>query len=210
MGKEESTETAGQILTAARRTFARVGFHGARMQEIADEAGINKALLHYYFRSKEALFERVFNEAFSDFLPKMHALLTGPGTAMEKITRYVDEHLQLLLRRPDIPMFVLTEVHQDPDRFFKIFLSKMPGPPPFVGFIQQLESEMDTGILRKTDPRDLWYSVMAMVVFPFIARPMMEKLTDATPEQYDAILQNRKHTITQMLQHGICKNTPNR
>jgi len=51
---------------------------------------------------------------------------------------------------------------------------------------------------------------MAMVVFPFIARPMMEKLTDATPEQYDAILQNRKHTITQMLQHGICKNTPNR
>ncbi|MFM8917850.1 MAG: TetR/AcrR family transcriptional regulator [Bacteroidota bacterium] len=195
------------ILDAARRAFARAGFHGARMQEIADQAGINKAMLHYYFRSKEALFERVFNEAYSEFLPKTHAILTGPGSALDKIEQYVHEHLQLLLRRPDIPMFVLTEVHQDPDRFFKIFLSKMPSPPPFLGFIKQLETEMEAGTLRKSDPRDLWYSVMALVVFPFIARPMLEKLTVATPEQYDAILQNRKHTISQLLRHGIGKKT---
>ena len=191
------------ILEAARQTFARVGFHGARMQEIADSAGINKAMLHYYFRSKEALFERVFHEAFADFLPKLHLMYAGSQSVMEKLDWYVGEHLQLLLKNPQLPIFILTEVHQDPERFFKIFLGNMPSPPPFMHFIQQMENEMEAGIIRRMDPRDLWFSVMGMVVFPFVARPMLQRVTATEEQHYQHLLENRKESIMRILRDTL-------
>lgn len=197
-----------KILLAARRIFIRSGSAGARMQEIADEAGINKALLHYYYKNKEQLFELVFNDAFSEFIPKIHSIFSGAGSVMEKIERYVETHLALLINKPDLPMFVLNEMHQNPERFFANFLSKMPGEPPFAHFLKQMEKEMDEGKIRRMNPRDLWINVMSMTVFPFVSEPMLKKFMMMNTEEYRQLLLQRKAPIVSFIQQAILLPTP--
>ncbi len=91
--------TERQILEAAKKVFGRKGMDGARMQEIADEAGLNKALLHYYFRNKERLFQEVIREVFSSFFPRIMTVMSLEGMAFEeKIRTFVNEYLDLIER----------------------------------------------------------------------------------------------------------------
>lgn len=204
MEKKELDITAREkILGSARKVFIRDGFNGARMQDIADEAGINKALLHYYYRNKESLFDLVFNDAFAEFIPKMQAIFSGSGTVMEKIEKYVGAHLALLTSRPDLPMFVLNEIHRNPERFFENFMGKMNGEPPFVSFLQQVKIEMIEGKIRSMDPRDLWMNIMSMTIFPFISRPMLQRLTAINDHDFNEIMQQRKDTIITFIRQAI-------
>ena len=92
--------TENQILKAAREVFIAKGYEGARMQEIADRAGINKALLHYYFRSKEKLFEAVFSEIAMNLFPAMKQLLEAEIGIKEKVTFFIKIYLKTLLENP--------------------------------------------------------------------------------------------------------------
>lgn len=207
--KELDLSSKEKILNAARRVFIRNGSSGARMQEIADEAGINKALLHYYFKNKEGLFELVFNDAFSEFIPKIHNIFSGDGCVMEKIERYVETHLELLIKKPDLPMFVLNEMQREPERFFSGILSKMPGAPPFEFFLRQIEEEMKDGKIRTMNPRDLWMNVMSMTVFPFIGEPMLKKFLVINTEEYRTLLTKRKESILFFIQQALLLPKPN-
>jgi TetR/AcrR family transcriptional regulator len=206
--KEIDIPSKEKILNAARRVFIRNGSSGARMQDIANEAGINKALLHYYYRNKESLFELVFNDAFSEFIPKIHNIFSGDGSVIEKIENYVEAHLQLLLEKPDLPLFVLNEMHQNLERFFSNFLSKMPGEPPFALFLNQIEEEMKEGKIRTMNPRDLWMNVMGMTIFPFIAEPMLKKFMLQNSNEYRQLLQQRKSAIISFLKQAVLLPTP--
>lgn len=207
--KELDLSSKEKILNAARRVFIRNGSRGARMQEIADEAGINKALLHYYFKNKEGLFELVFNDAFSEFIPKIYSIFSGDGSVMEKIERYVETHLDLLIKKPDLPMFVLNEMQRDPERFFSGILNKMPGAPPFEFFLKQIEEEMKDGKIRTMNPRDLWMNVMSMTVFPFIGEPMLKKFLIINSEEYRILLTKRKESIMIFIKQAVLLPTPN-
>ena len=118
--RHHSTEK--DILEAAKRVFQIKGMYGARMQEIADEAGINKAMLHYYFRSKDKLFDAVFQDAAKNFFSKIRELLNVDKPLLEKIEYFVENYVELLLQNSFIPAFIITEVHQNPDRIKNIFL----------------------------------------------------------------------------------------
>ncbi|NTW33144.1 MAG: TetR/AcrR family transcriptional regulator, partial [Bacteroidetes bacterium] len=98
------------ILKAAKKVFIDKGFDGARMQEIADLAGINKALLHYYFRSKEKMFDAVFEDVFMQFLPEVTEVMNSEITLFDKIKTFVDVYITALLKNPHIPIFVLHEL----------------------------------------------------------------------------------------------------
>jgi len=204
MAKAElDISTREKILEAARSVFIREGNKGARMQEIADAAGINKAMLHYYFKNKESLFEMVFNDAFSEFIPKIHLIFSSEGTVMEKIERYVELHITLLISKPGLTMFVLNEVHQNPDRFFNSFFGKMPGEPPFVYFLNQVEQEMEAGKICKMNARELWMNIMGMTIFPFVAAPMLKKLLLMEDVVFDEIILQRKKTIINFIKQAI-------
>ena len=96
------------IMEAAKKIFGRKGLDGARMQEIADEAGINKALVHYYFRSKEKLFEAVVNETFLSFFPKVLSLMSNPSISLfKKIESFVNLYISLIQENPHIPGFMV-------------------------------------------------------------------------------------------------------
>ena len=109
--------TENQILIAAREVFILKGFEGARMQEIADHAGINKALLHYYFRSKEKLFDAVFSEIAANLFPAMKQVIEAELGMKEKITFFIKMYLKTLLENPFIPAFIINTLNSNPARF---------------------------------------------------------------------------------------------
>src|SRR5690348_15318513 len=115
--KEKSTED--KILAAAKKIFLKKGMAGARMQDIADEAGINKAMLHYYFRSKDKLFEQIFTEVASHFLPKIIAILASERTVFEKIETFCTEYISQVMQTPYVPIFILNEINRQPQAFLK-------------------------------------------------------------------------------------------
>ena len=201
--KEQDQKTQELILEAARKVFIRDGFDGARMQDIANVAGINKALLHYYYKNKESLFNLVFEDAFAAFVPQIHAIFSGNGDAVEKLCKYVEAHIELLLQKPDLPTFVIHEIHRDPDRFFNNLISKMPGPPPFASFMGQLMQEMNEGKIRQMDPRFVWMNVMAMTVFPFVAAPLMSRMLLTDPDTYHTLLRDRVTSVQLFIKSSL-------
>jgi AcrR family transcriptional regulator len=116
--KQDGT-TEEKILIGARKVFIAKGMAGARMQDIADEAGINKALLHYYFRSKEKLFEQIFKELSFQFLPRVNAIFESDRPLFEKIEMFCGEYISKMIENPFIPLFIVNEMNKQPDVFLK-------------------------------------------------------------------------------------------
>jgi AcrR family transcriptional regulator len=201
--KLSTSDTQEKILEAARSVFMRDGYHGARMQEIADAAGINKALLHYYFKSKDRLFERIFTEAFTSFIPRVYEIFLGPATVIEKLEAYVDAYLLLLQERPYLPAFIFQEMNRDADRLFSMLFSGMQGPLPFAALFRQAADEMAVGRLRHMDPREILINTMALCVFPYIARPMMQRFLLGSDAEYKLMLEQRRRSVKTFLRNAL-------
>ncbi|MEI8113278.1 MAG: TetR/AcrR family transcriptional regulator [Bacteroidia bacterium] len=169
--KKDSTED--KILEAAKNVFVAKGMDGARMQEIADEAGINKALLHYYFRSKERLFEAIFSEIFKFAFPKLSRIILSDVGIVVKIEHFVDAYIDILIQHPFIPGFVLKELNRDPSGLFKLVVKLGLDPQPVFTYIQEA---MDRGEIIQMNPKHLALNVVSMCIFPFAARPILSFL----------------------------------
>lgn len=166
--KKDSTED--KILEAAKSVFVSKGMEGARMQEIADMAGINKALLHYYFRSKERLFEAIFSEIIKYAFPTITRILQSDSDIIVKIEQIVDAYIELLIKHPFIPGFVMKELNRDPSGLFKLVLKYGLDPLPVFKMIQEA---MDRGEIIQMKPHHLALNVASMCIFPFAARPIL-------------------------------------
>jgi AcrR family transcriptional regulator len=119
----DSISTESKILAAAKDQFIRNGLDGTSMQSIADAAGINKSLLHYYYRTKQNLFEAVFRYAIKKFVPRvLDSMITGK-TIFERVRMIISQYLDMLDENPFIPMFVLHEIHRNPQRPAEILMS---------------------------------------------------------------------------------------
>src|SRR5215510_8077895 len=121
--------TEQRILDAARTVFVRHGTAGARMQEIAQEAGVNQALLHYYFRSKERLAQAVFQQLAARLFPALFQTLASDASIDEKIERLVGIYLDNLSRSPFIPGYLLSELHHHPERTTQLLALAGGGHP---------------------------------------------------------------------------------
>ena len=166
--KKDSTED--KILEAAKNVFVAKGMEGARMQEIADEAGINKALLHYYFRSKERLFEAIFSEIFKFAFPKLSRIILSDAGIVSKIEQFVDAYIDILIKHPFIPGFVMKELNRDPSGLFKLVVKFGLDPQPVLSHIKEA---MDRGEIKPMKPQHLVVNVISMCIFPFAARPII-------------------------------------
>ena len=116
--KNENTESL--ILEAAKSIFQIKGMDGARMQEIADKAGINKAMLHYYYRSKQMLFEDVFKNAFSLLAPQLNAILNDNSSIEEKIKSFTSNYISFIIKHPYLPGFIIQELNRNQDFILKL------------------------------------------------------------------------------------------
>ncbi|MFZ4056885.1 MAG: TetR/AcrR family transcriptional regulator [Ferruginibacter sp.] len=191
------------ILAAARKVFIQKGMDGARMQDIADEAGINKALLHYYFTNKEMLFEKVFKEAASMLFEKMNSILDMEGSLFEKIRHFTDAYLSIVIENPYIPVFVIGEMNRHPE----IFMTKVMKihPPQLIKLVAQIEQEVKAGIIHPISPVQLIINLVSMTVFPFLGKPVIMQLMNVDELQYRLILEQRKTVIADFIIAAIKK-----
>ena len=195
------TETEVLILDAARKVFLENGFDGTTMQMISTEAGINKALLHYYFRSKDRLFEAVFIEAFSQMIPNLMKIFFSEILFEDKIRAFVDAYISSLLQYPQIPQFILHELHRNPQRIVELIQSTGLDPEIMFGMIKQ---EMDEGNILQMDPKQLMVNMLAMCIFPFAARPMIQGFIFRNDKAgFDHFLEERKKSVADFILKAI-------
>ena len=198
---ELKIETEEKILQAAKSVFQQKGFDGCRMQDIADEAGINKALLHYYFRSKDRLFDAVFKDAFRRFFPKVQEIMASEIPLEKKLESFIDKYIDLLIDNPLLPIFILNEVNRNPEKISEIINLNVINPNLlFASVIKEIEK----GNIRKTDPRHLIISIIGMCVFPFIGKPIIKKfLMNNSDEEFTLFISHRKKEITDLVIKSI-------
>jgi len=194
----ENTENL--IRNAAREVFISKGFEGARMQEIADHAGINKALLHYYFRSKEKLFDAVFSEVAVNLFPAMKQLIESELGIKEKITFFIRIYLNVLLENPFIPAFIINTLNTNPERFLKYIKNSGINP---MHLQKQIDEEAARGLIRPVKAEHLLVNIIAMCIFPFVARPIVQNIFDMTDVEYQQYLESRQNEITDFVLKSI-------
>lgn len=204
MGKNKHAEpgTEAKILAAARELFAQRGYAGTRMQEIADYAGINKGLLHYYFKTKETLFKAVFKESFQEFSQKLNEIFASSRPLLEKLDAVVDEYMYILLANPNLPGFIVSELHTNTEAFVEEIMSLSSRPDPSK-LMMQLHLEAQAGRIRLVDPFQTMLHLFSMCVFPFIARPMIQGMVHLDNQTYMELMRHRKAAIKDFLRHAL-------
>lgn len=205
---EHESNTEQKILNAAKDVFQKKGMTGARMQEIADKAAINKALLHYYYRTKEKLFEKVFELAFSLFVPRVKEMMASEEPILEKIDFFVDNYIDLLQKHPYIPGFVINELNRNPQILVNIFEKNTLIKEDNI--IQKLENqikhEVQAGLIKPIDARNLLVNIIALCVFPIVARPVIQGVMfDNDKKMYDQFLDQRKNFVKEFIINSIKK-----
>lgn len=192
------SKTEQQILDAAYRVFQKKGKAGARMQEIADEAGINKSMLHYYFRNKESLFRKIFLQSFSEFLGSVIPMMNNTQTNWQDKARVLTSHYIAFMRqRPDLPLFVINEINQDPSGFFNIL--KIESVLLQTTFFAQLHEAAINGEIRKIHPLQVFVSIVSGVIFPFIAAPMIKQAASLSDTDWDTFMNERGIIVQEMV-----------
>lgn len=195
--------TEERILAAAARVFREKGREGARMQEIADEAGINKAMLHYYFRSKELLFERVFLDTTQVFFSTLNEVLRAETPLQEKITALCHLYIDVSLDNPFIPLFIISEVNRQPAAFIQKMFAGSEGRPDYPVLEKQIERDVRAGRIHPVQPVQLILHILGMCIFPVIARPMMMQLSGIDEKGYQRLLLERKKIVPEMIMRSL-------
>ncbi len=204
MVKKKDDTTEEKILAAARKIFTTRGLAGARMQDIADEAGINKAMLHYYFRDKDKLFEVIFLQEAEKFFPKINHIFESDMPLFEKIEQFVHEYMDEMLANPYLPWFILNELNRDADQFFsKIWdIKNRPNPAKL---LLQIEREVKKGTIKKVNPMHLLLNLLSMTIFPFIAKPMITRNFKIDTLQFEQLMEQRRKGIPKFIIDSIKK-----
>lgn len=198
MSNTKDTSTEDRIKAAARKVFHQKGYAGTRTRDIAEEAGINHAMLNYYFRSKEKLFEIVMMETMGQFFRGVGVILNEESTSLEeKIERVVANYIDLLLEEPELPTFILNEVRPNP----QFFVEQTPINEALTHsvFARQYAQAVIQGRITEPNLMHTILNVIGLVIFPFVAKPMLSAITNLPEEQYKALMIQRKTLIPQWI-----------
>ena len=205
----KDSDTEARILHAARMVFIRRGTAGARMQEIAEEAGVNQALLHYYFRSKEKLSEAVFRETAGRMFPVLIQILGSDASLDEKIERVVEAYLDNLSRSPFLPGYVISELHHHPERIPQL-ISSATGidlhsamKPVLEKMDRQIASEARAGRMRRISAQQLLANMLSLCVFPFAAQPMLRAAFGFDDAGFAKFIAQRRRELPQFIRNAL-------
>ncbi|PIF34184.1 TetR family transcriptional regulator [Flavobacterium sp. 9] len=187
--KSKDASTEERIKEAARTVFTQKGYSATRTRDIAEEAGINLALLNYYFRSKEKLFELVMAEKVAKLFGVIAPVVNNEHTSLdEKVTLIADAYITMLTQNPGLPLFVLSEIRNNPEHFGnKMQAGKLLTESYFVK--QLLEKRPDI------HPLHFIINVLSMCIFPFIAKPVLESAGVMSDNQLSDFTEERKTLI---------------
>ena len=195
-----SLETRAAILAAAGRVFARAGLAGARTDAIAAAAGVNKALLYYYFESKESLYEAVVEDHFCEFNRRAMEVLTAPEPARAVLLRYVSLHFDFIsARHQSAPLF--QQLMMTGGTFLERLIRKYFAPRG-EALGRLIERGMRSGEFRRADPFHTAFSIVSLIVFYFSAARVLQLM--GRPDAYSAVhLKRRKQEVLDFIRRGL-------
>jgi AcrR family transcriptional regulator len=195
LAKEKvNTSTETKIKLAAKKVFMQKGYAAARTRDIAEAAGINLALLNYYFRSKEKLFDIIMLENLQQFMEGLKEILNNRQTSIEqKVEAIAVNYINLLTEQPDLPLFVLHELRLHP----KEIVSKIDRDK-FINksyFMQQVKDAVKEGKIAPAQPLHFLMNLMGLTIFPFLASPILRNIGGLKQQDFNALMEERKKLI---------------
>ncbi|MFN3555063.1 MAG: TetR/AcrR family transcriptional regulator [Bacteroidales bacterium] len=195
MTKNKNTEQ--KIFEAATELFIEKGVDRTSVRDIASKAGINLALMNYYFRSKENLFDAIFTNLVKENTRELLKILNSDLALEEKIIKYVDAYIDILNASPLLVSFFLAIIHRSREKITQMkVVSNLYGTEKFS---QQMIEEGKKGNIRKTDPSHFFVDMISMITFPFAIRPLIMDRNEMSDEDFSAFIMQRKKHISDML-----------
>jgi TetR/AcrR family transcriptional regulator len=199
------TENEQMILAAALEEFSRHGKQGARMQDIADRAGLNKALLHYYFRSKDRLYDEVFTYVFQRYFLRLAASVRTEGEFSDVLRGFIHRYIDLLSENPALPMFLLREVAEGAPVFRRRIVELSSSSPLGLPatFLSLFERGRREGAITDADPLQSMISIMGACVYFFAAFPIFSALLPELEQRNGEMIEQRKEHVFELVYYGL-------
>lgn len=198
MGVKESN-TEQLIKDTAKRIFFTEGKMSATTQDIADAAGVNRTLLHYYFRSRDLLLDTVFKEELTKLRKRLHEVLGSDLPFKQKVENIVNAFFDELTHSPYLESFIALNLNQEPEKYDELFTGLPGGKERLKNFLKEIQSEMDKGNIVEMKPLNFFINLFALMAYPFVARPVYLKMFDLTNAGYNKLLTERKKSIMSLL-----------
>lgn len=198
--------TEGQILIAAEKLFMERGFASTSTTDIAREVGCNQALVHYYFRTKEKLFQKVFLAKFELLFSKLREPLDSDDDFFMKLRRVVDTYFDMVIENRKTPFFILNELILNGERRKKIkdmFFANTAREEIYSRYCQQVEEAIRQGLIRPIEPMDLYLNIVSLIIFSFVAEPLFTDFLDYDEAQRDAFICRRRKEVFETLVRSI-------
>jgi AcrR family transcriptional regulator len=201
---ETDKQTEEKIFEAATDVFVEKGMDGARMQDIADHAGINKSLLHYYYRTKDRLFNAVFEKIAGQMFKKFAPVLDENLSLEEKIRFFFREHIAFMQKNPRLPAFLLNEFYRNPQRIRKL-IQNIDINKLWTTLESQHKEELKRYNITKENIPQFMTTVAGMSVFPFVARPVIAGIMEKMGYNFDQYTEERKEYAADFVINALKK-----
>ncbi|MCP2038873.1 TetR/AcrR family transcriptional regulator [Chryseobacterium sp. HSC-36S06] len=189
MDPEKDISTEEKILISASKVFTEKGFSGTRTRDIAEEAGINLALLNYYFRSKEKLFEQVMKAKIVLLFGKIIPIITNEkSTLEEKIDLASEKYFEILSKNPNLPLFILSEIQKKPSNITALIpVDKVLKTSVLLRQIEEKKPGLNAF--------HFIVNFLSMTAFPFIAKPILKNFNILNDEEFQQFVEERKTLV---------------
>ena len=206
MSEQVAQSKEQQILEAAEREFLEKGYDGARTTSIAKSAGVTHAMLHYYFRTKEQLFERFIDKKMSEVVPLLtHLFGNSDLPLVERIEKTISVHFDFVATNPDLPRFLINEILPYKERC-DLFYSKVAN---FLYFFNNLQREVNEaaarGEVEQFNVLLLFQSILSLNIFPSLMANMIENLLSDNRQSIEMLLAQRKTENIELIMRRIKK-----
>ena len=198
------TATELSIIKSAKELFITNGYRGTSMREIATHAKVNLAMVNYYFRSKENLFDIIFVETVKSVSSSIIPAIMQEGDTLQKIERFIHLYIDGLMKNPAIPAFIFQEVINNPQKILDQVKGGKNIEPLFESFIAQMNDDVKKGVINPIDnPLNLFLNIVSLCAFPFIVKPVVEMATGIGNDKYMGIMESRKDEITKIIHDSL-------
>ena len=200
--KEKATETL--ILDAAMKVFTQRGYDGARTEDIAKEAGINRALLHYYFRDKQTMFNLIFETRFKEFFGGIFNIFNSDKSLYDKISLLIEHEISMFIAHPDLARFIIGEVATRPERLIEQGKKLGINPRAFLeSFEKQVNQEVKSGKIKTIEGRQLLMNIMSLCIYPFVAQPIIRTMMQLDRSSFNNMMEVRKKDVYQFIMNAL-------
>jgi AcrR family transcriptional regulator len=202
MKATDNNDMESRIIEAAKRVFVRKGYEATTMGDIAAEVNISRTAMHYYFRTKEMMFEAIFVQLMDGILPNIDLIMDEQSCLLEKLPKIVEQYITALRNNLMFPLFVINEMNRDPAHLFRSIAKDPKRIYPMLRLKQQILEEMEQGRIKRLPLEDIISTFIGLIVFPILIRPPLTMIfMDGRAEAFDEMIDRRAELIYTVMHH---------